>query len=216
MPARSSIPSRRGELTRERVLQAATELFAARGFAPVTMRAIGEAAGIDNSSLYRHFASKSDIARAVLQRSMLGLAEQVARSAPKAPATLDAVVEVASDAALYLWDHPATARLILHWVTSAKDAATGFDVSLPINAVGAPSGEVYRGVVGLLDRARAAGEIREVAWPDAFVAVMGAVVLRPATFRSLLASQESDRTDDAARRAWADEVRVLLRGVLEH
>jgi AcrR family transcriptional regulator len=187
-------PTSRGEQTRECALAAATELFAARGFAPITMRAIGDAAGIDNSSLYRHFASKSELAREVLDRAMRGLAAQLAPLTATTPATLDGVIEVVITGALHLWDRPDTARLVLHWVTSARDAATGFDVSLPIDAAGAPSGDFYRGIVDVIGRASRAGEIRAIA--------------------SFLASQEPDRTDEDARLTWESEVRCLLRGML--
>ncbi len=213
-PVARSTPSRRGERTRERVLAAATELFAAKGFAPVTMRAIGDAAGIDNSSLYRHFASKSELAREVLDRAMAGLAAPVRECAAATPATLEGVIDLVLTAAVHLWDQPETARLILHWVTSAQDAATGFDVSLPVDTAGTPSGELYRAVVDALARASGARQIREFAWPEAFVGVVGAITLRPATFRSFLASQEPERTDEEARLTWEHEVRCLLRGLL--
>ncbi|MCP5041092.1 MAG: TetR/AcrR family transcriptional regulator [bacterium] len=213
-PSPRSTPSKRGEHTRQRVLAAATELFAAKGFAPVTMRAIGDAVGIDNSSVYRHFASKSELAREVLDRAMAALAAQVGEHAADAPATLEGVIDLGLTAALHLWDRPDTARLILHWVTSAKDAATGFDVSLPVDAPGTPSGDLYRVVVDALDRASSARQIREFAWPEAFVGVVGAVTLRPATYRSFLVSQEPERTDEDARLTWECEVRCLLRGLL--
>jgi AcrR family transcriptional regulator len=213
-PYEAATPPRRGQLTRERVLEAATALFAARGFAPVTMRAIGDAAGIDNSSLYRHFASKSELARAVLDRAMAGFAARLRSVASTAPATLEGVVDVVAALALHLWDHPETARLILQWVTAARDAATGFDVSLPVDAAGAPSGELYSAVIALLGRARSAGLIRDVPHPEGFVAVVGAITLRPATYRSFLASQEPARSEADARAAWESEVRLLLRALL--
>lgn len=43
---------------RERILTAARKLFAARGFDSVTIRDIGEEAGLTNPALYRHFADK--------------------------------------------------------------------------------------------------------------------------------------------------------------
>ncbi|MCP5057754.1 MAG: TetR/AcrR family transcriptional regulator [bacterium] len=205
---------RRGEQSRERILDAATGLFAARNFAPVTMRAIGEAAGLDNSSLYRHFDSKNDLAREVLQRAMAGLAARLLPTVSRESATLDGVVQVVSTAALYFWDHPDAARLVLFWVLSPVDTATGFDVSLPIDAVGQPSGNVYSQIAELVGRARRAGEIRDIAWPDAFIAAMGAIILRPATRGSLLTSQEPERSDSEARRAWGGEVRSLVRGTL--
>ena len=52
---------RRSTTGRERILQAAAELFAARGFAATSTRDIAQRAGIRQPSLYAHFALKSDI-----------------------------------------------------------------------------------------------------------------------------------------------------------
>jgi AcrR family transcriptional regulator len=213
MPRAIASPSpaaSRGEISRERVLDAAAALFAERGFASVTMRAIGEAAGLDNSSLYRHFESKSELAGQVLHRAMQRLAAEVAPRIETTPSTRAGIVDLLASIALYFWDEPATARLVLHWVTSARDAKTGFDVSLPALAVGAPSGEVVRGVMRCVAEARAAGEIRDFAMPEAFVTIFGALLLRPATYGDLLASQEPERSGDQARSAWEAEVRALL------
>lgn len=207
---------RQGGATRERVVLAATALFAARGFAPVTMRAIGEAAGLDNSSLYRHFASKSDLARQVLDRAMADLSACVlaAASPESESAELEGLVELGTSAALHLWDHPDTARLMLHWIGSARDAATGFDVSLPADAIGFPSGELFRAIATRIEAARESGRIREIAWPESLVAVVGVIALRPASYRSFLASQEPVRSAAAARSDWEREVRHLLRASL--
>lgn len=43
------------------LLQAAAELFAARGFRAVSIDEIGHAAGISGPGVYRHFATKADI-----------------------------------------------------------------------------------------------------------------------------------------------------------
>ena len=206
--------SPRGQVSRERILAAARGLFAERGFAPVTMRAIGQAAGLDNSSLYRHFASKSDLARAVLHEAMSALGADLAPAVARVEATRASIIDLVIDAAGHLWERPETARLVLHWVISAKDAATGFDVSLPLDAAGTPSGALFRRVVSILAAAREAGEVRDVAWPDAFVMVVAAITLRPATYGSFAASQEPRRSVAAARRAWEAELRVLMRGAL--
>lgn len=53
--------------TRERILDAAVETFAARGFRSTTMRDLAAAVGIKAPGLYAHFASKEEI----LSRAML-------------------------------------------------------------------------------------------------------------------------------------------------
>jgi len=51
---------------RERILQAATRLFAQRGFYGVSINDVAEAAGLVKSAIYHHFASKEALYRTVL------------------------------------------------------------------------------------------------------------------------------------------------------
>ncbi|MEV6349609.1 helix-turn-helix domain-containing protein [Actinoplanes sp. NPDC051851] len=55
---------------RDRILQAAAELFAANGFTATTTRDIAERAGIKQPSLYAHFKVKSDILRELLLETL--------------------------------------------------------------------------------------------------------------------------------------------------
>jgi len=50
---------------RPAIVQAATSLFAARGIDGVSMRDIAQAAGVREAAIYRHFASKDELARAI-------------------------------------------------------------------------------------------------------------------------------------------------------
>ena len=58
-----------GADTREEVLAVSARLFAARGIAGTTMRAIAEECSIKAASLYSHFASKDEIVAEVMRRS---------------------------------------------------------------------------------------------------------------------------------------------------
>jgi AcrR family transcriptional regulator len=62
--------SRRDPERRERILTAAAELAARRGFHTVGMAEIGAEAGIVGSGIYRHFDSKDAILVALLDRVM--------------------------------------------------------------------------------------------------------------------------------------------------
>ena len=55
-----------GEERREQIILIAVELFAAKGFAGVTTREIAAAAGINEATIYKHFASKEDLFDAVI------------------------------------------------------------------------------------------------------------------------------------------------------
>lgn len=53
---------RKGELTRERIIAQAAPLFNQRGFAGCSMQDIMDATGLEKGGLYRHFASKEELA----------------------------------------------------------------------------------------------------------------------------------------------------------
>ena len=54
--------------TRERILQAALELFSRKGFLGATTKEIASAAGVAEVTLFRHFPSKEDLFVAVINR----------------------------------------------------------------------------------------------------------------------------------------------------
>jgi AcrR family transcriptional regulator len=58
----------RGRLRRERLLNAAAELVAQRGFHAVGIADIGAAAGVTGSAIYRHFETKVDLLVALFDR----------------------------------------------------------------------------------------------------------------------------------------------------
>lgn len=62
---------------REQILDAATRAFARAGFAATSLDQVAAEAGITRVILYRHFDSKADMYRAVLDRACMHLAERV-------------------------------------------------------------------------------------------------------------------------------------------
>jgi AcrR family transcriptional regulator len=76
-----SIPKgRRNHDTRQRVLEAAAELFATRGYAATSISAICKASGVLPSSMYWEFGNKAGIFAAVLEDSAERWLEQSTRS----------------------------------------------------------------------------------------------------------------------------------------
>ena len=55
-----------GDTARERILRAAEALFAERGYARTTTRAIAERAQVNEVTLFRHFGSKQQLLRAII------------------------------------------------------------------------------------------------------------------------------------------------------
>jgi AcrR family transcriptional regulator len=53
--------------TRQRILQAAAEMIAEKGYARATTRGIAEAAGVNEVTLFRHFGSKRNLLSELIQ-----------------------------------------------------------------------------------------------------------------------------------------------------
>jgi AcrR family transcriptional regulator len=87
---------------RERILNAAYDLFSRRGIRAVGTDEVIERAGVAKATLYRHFATKNDLVLAVLQRREVlwthGLIEEQSRLRGDAPeAQLLAIFDVMHD-----------------------------------------------------------------------------------------------------------------------
>jgi AcrR family transcriptional regulator len=67
---RATGPSRAGADTRADVLAAAARLFSRRGYAATSTRAIAEAAGIRQASVYNHFRGKEEILTVLLEQTV--------------------------------------------------------------------------------------------------------------------------------------------------
>ncbi|WIM87984.1 helix-turn-helix domain-containing protein [Candidatus Mycobacterium wuenschmannii] len=74
--AKNSEPARRkradGELSRERILDAATEVAAERGYEGASIALVSAKCGLPASSIYWHFTNKDDLIAAVIERSFAG------------------------------------------------------------------------------------------------------------------------------------------------
>lgn len=89
--ARARDPDRR-----EKILRAAGEQFARRGYHAVSLADIGAAAGIVGSGIYRHFTSKSAILVALLDQVMSRLIEEageILATEPDAARQLEALIQ---------------------------------------------------------------------------------------------------------------------------
>lgn len=88
--------------TPDRILDAAERLFAAKGYEATTLRDVAAEVGIQNPSVYKHFASKADIYEAVLDRAVRPILDEF----------WDTEDEIENVVAL-LAAHPTVCRLIL-------------------------------------------------------------------------------------------------------
>src|SRR5512134_3808416 len=70
-----------GALSREKILDAAVELIADRGYSATSVDALCKKAGIVKTALYWHFGSKEGLLAAVLERVAGEWTEEIQRSA---------------------------------------------------------------------------------------------------------------------------------------
>lgn len=128
--------------TRERILGAATDLFAARGQEGVGMREIAERVGIDVSSVHHHFPTKAGLYEAcfaavfaaesrALEPAVAGLRTAMTTGdRGQAHAALHALVDAF---VAFLEEHPATTFLWLRrWLDPAASAPLDEAYALPI------------------------------------------------------------------------------------
>lgn len=67
-PASGETPESRADETRQRILQAAARVFAEAGYARATTRALADAAGVNEVTLFRHFGNKQNLFAAVVEQ----------------------------------------------------------------------------------------------------------------------------------------------------
>ena len=61
-----------GEQSRQRILDAATEVATERGYEGTTISLVSKKSGLPPTSIYWHFADKDDLIAAVIERSFHG------------------------------------------------------------------------------------------------------------------------------------------------
>jgi AcrR family transcriptional regulator len=66
MNERSTLPNPAD--TRTRIMEAASRLFSEKGFAGTTTRSIAELAGVNEVTLFRHFGTKENLAKAIMDQ----------------------------------------------------------------------------------------------------------------------------------------------------
>jgi AcrR family transcriptional regulator len=106
-------PTRRkradGELSRERILDAATEIAAERGYEGASIALVSAKCGLPASSIYWHFKNKDDLIAAVIERSFADWLK--AWQVPLEGSPQDRLVGLAMQIAKALLDSPDFIRL---------------------------------------------------------------------------------------------------------
>ena len=98
-----------GELSRERILDAATEIASERGYEGTSIALVSAKCGLPASSIYWHFKNKDDLIAAVIERSFADWLK--AWQVPAEGAPRDRLVGLAMQIAKALMDSPDFIRL---------------------------------------------------------------------------------------------------------
>ena len=98
-----------GELSRERILDAATEIAAERGYEGTSIALVSAKCGLPASSIYWHFKNKDDLIAAVIERSFADWL--TAWQVPDEGTARDRLVGMALQIAKALLDSPDFIRL---------------------------------------------------------------------------------------------------------
>jgi len=177
--------------TREKVLQAAREMFIERGYEGATIRDIARAAGMSTGAVFASFADKPELFDAILSEDFAGLADPMQDAASAAPSAREALVAMfrvayrAHTAQLPLIQ----AALAASWTRTAEADRLRRDSLRPLRAL----------VLEVLERGVERGEIvqrfdlrlvADVIW-DLYLAGY-----RPAAFEGLSADSQTDRLAD--------------------
>jgi AcrR family transcriptional regulator len=93
-PYHSPERARRAQQTRLRIVNAAQELFLQRGYVSTTMRAIADAAGVAEKTVYLAFANKPAVLDAVIDNAISSAEPNAIPTAPDQAATSDAAVAI--------------------------------------------------------------------------------------------------------------------------
>lgn len=109
--------------TRSRLLEAATQVFLAQGFAAASMDQVRQAAGVSNGSLYHHFPTKAALADALYAHTLRDFHTLVAKPIAGRASAQNGVKGMVRAYVQWVLAHPEGARL-LHELKRSSDFAS--------------------------------------------------------------------------------------------
>ena len=196
---------------RERILDAAEELFARRGYSGIGMREVAETAGLGKSSLFHHFHSKAELYLAVALGRLEAFEQRLneALAAGGSPRErLDRWIDTVID---MLADDDRAARLLLRSLFEEDDADLAALAAADPRA-DASTERIIRALARLLHEGIEAGEFRPASIPHTVQSIIGLTVYPFASgdFGDQILGRSPFSRSEVKRRK--QEVRGLLHG----
>jgi len=198
----------KGDRTRGRILEAAEQLFAARGFAETRLEDVADHVGVRRAALFYHFRDKQALYEAVVSDVFADLLDRlgvVLFGTGPVPDRIDACIEVWVDA---VGARPTLARFLLREAAGADPTVVS-----PMVDRGAEFLESGR---KLFEEGVRTGVLRPVR-PDPFhviSAVVGSTVFYVAALRALLPSMRFDPLAPSELEAHKRDVLQMVRHLL--
>jgi len=200
-------PSTAAAAPRDKILDAAEQLFARRGYAGVGLSEIAVAVGLGKSSLFHHFRSKAQLYAAVVKRILMDIESDLDRVV-SVPGTamerldrwVDALVEI-------LGEHRSYSRLLLRSLFENEEFSGVLEEEREVNEILA---RILGGVRDVLREGQDRGEFRHVSIPHTVQSLIGLVVYHFASdgLEDRLFPQSVFEPEEVSRRK--EEIKALL------
>lgn len=191
---------------RQRILDATLRLVAEEGAEAASLRRIGAAAGLHNSSLFHHFTGKEAIHDALAERVVGAASARIAFLAADDPPRIATLIEALGDLAEHLAERPDEASYLARALSSGT---TGAWAAARESATAGILTPIWQWLV----RARDAGEVRRVSPQPTTLQLVGLVLLEPAWTRAGPAAPQGSGLRPALR-ARRRELDAWVRGTL--
>lgn len=149
----SELFSRIGEEKRDRILGAAIEEFAARGFAGASVNRIAAAADISVGALYKYFATKDDLFLYIIELASQRMADYVDGILEEDIRLLSKIEKLLRLSQMYSQEDPSLIKMYSMFMSESDSTRA----QLLVKKIEGVTAEAYR---ALIARAQAEGEIR--------------------------------------------------------
>jgi AcrR family transcriptional regulator len=147
------VPGQASRGTRERLIEAAAELMAERGYDRVGVQAIARRAGLTNGAIYANFRDKAHLLAEAMEVRLPRLFEAIEQGRQAGKAPIDLLALIARSIGTVTPD-PDRRLLVEAWSAAWRDPAVGALVRERL-------GRVESAVAGLAEQAKADGDLAE-------------------------------------------------------
>jgi AcrR family transcriptional regulator len=192
---------------RGKILDAAEELFARRGFAGVGLSEIADAVGLGKSSLFHHFPTKAQLYAAVVERILSEIEAALMRALATGGSPVERLDRWVDTIIDLLGTRPSHSRLLLRSLFEDDELSGSSDEERAANETLA---RVVESVTRLLREGMASGALRVASIPHTLQSLIGMVIYHFASgeFGAELFGRSLFGPAEVKRRK--DEIRALL------